>query len=227
MTRLLTTLRYDATLQWRNGFYYVTLMIAGFWALLLPQASALNLRWLMPAMVIGNLLIGTFFFLGGLILLEKDERTPQALRVTPLRLSEYLASKTITLALPALIETTLITGLAVSWRFEPLLLILGLSLAIVIYCLIGYIAVAQATSLNTYIIQAGGYSALLWIPLLAQLAGWNTWFVLCNPLGGPLMLVSASFEPVGFWPKSLAAGFSILWVLILAAWAHRRARLAS
>ena len=161
MSRLLTTIRYDATLQWRNGFYYVTLMIAGFWALLLPQASALNLRWLMPAMVIGNLLIGTFFFLGGLILLEKDERTPQALRVTPLRLSEYLASKTITLALPALIETTLITGLAVNWRFEPLLLILGLSLAIVIYCLIGYIAVAEASSLNTYIIQAGGYSALL------------------------------------------------------------------
>ena len=180
----------------------------------------------MPAMVIGNLLIGTFFFLGGLVLLEHDERTPMALRVTPLRFAEYLASKIITLALPAMIETLVIVGLAMNWRFDPWPLVGAISLAITIYCLIGFIAVAHAPSLNAYIIPAGGYSALLWIPLMAQLAGWNPWFVLLNPLGGPLTLAAAAFEPATVWQKSLAAGFSILWVLLLAAWARKGAGLA-
>jgi fluoroquinolone transport system permease protein len=221
MTRLLHAIRYDAVLQWRNGFIAAALVITGLWALLLSQAQGIDLRWLMPPMLAGNLLVGTFFFISGLILLEKDERVTAALRVSPLRQGEYLAAKVVTLAAPALVETLVIAGLASGWRFDALLLLAGTLLAAAIYCLAGAIAVARYSAINAYLIPAGGYAALLWIPLLAYMVGWDAPLMIAHPLGGPLMLLTAAFDPAPLWEIGLALISGAGWIVALGAWACR------
>ena len=224
MKRLLATIRCDAALQVRNGFYTATALVTVVWALILLRAGALDLRWLLPPMVVGNLLIGTFSFIGGLVLLEKSEGTLAAQVVTPLRTGEYLAAKIVTLAALALAETLVLVPLMAGRRFDALLLIAGVVLASALYCLAGFIVVARYTSVNEYLLPSGAYTAVLWVPLLAYMAGWRPWLVYLHPLSAPLALVEASFGPATPWQVLYGFGYSIVWIGLLYAGSRRAFR---
>ncbi|MBR9990063.1 MAG: ABC transporter permease, partial [Gemmatimonadetes bacterium] len=73
MRRLRATLLCDVRLQLRNGFYYATAFMLLVWALILAWLPAADLRWILPPLVLGNLVINTFYFLAALVLLEHDE----------------------------------------------------------------------------------------------------------------------------------------------------------
>jgi fluoroquinolone transport system permease protein len=221
MSRLFATVRCDLRLQIRNGFYAATLFITAFWAVLLLQAGALDLRWLLPPMVIGNLLIGTFFFIGALVLLEKGEGTLAAQVVTPLRVGEYLSAKLITLSSLALIETMILVPVIAGWRFDALLLVVGVSLAAVLYSLFGFIAVARYTAINEYLLPSGVYIAELWIPLLAYMAQWRPWLLYLHPFSAPLTLVEAAISPTTPWQIMYGLAYSALWITLLSIWSGR------
>jgi fluoroquinolone transport system permease protein len=135
MRRLLATARCDVRLQSRNGFYYATAFVLIVCVALLSRIPALDLDWLVPALVLGNLLLNTFYFIGGLILLEKGEGTLEAQVVTPLRTWEYLASKICTLTLLGLVENLVIVMLLVGLGFSPLPLAVSVVLTSALYCL--------------------------------------------------------------------------------------------
>lgn len=214
MSRLRATLRADVTLQLRNGFYAATAVVGAFWAAILLQAPAFDWRWLLPPMVVGNLLLNTFYFMGALVLLEKSEGTIAALAVTPLRSGEYLAAKVATLAALALAETLLIVALATGGRFNLPLLLLGAGLAAAIYCLAGFVAVARYDSINTFLLPSGLYAGLLWLPLLAYMAQWRHWLLYLHPLMGPLVLVAGAFRPLALWEGLYGVIASGLWVAL-------------
>lgn len=108
MSRLAATIRTDVQVQFRNGFYFATALVVIF--------SILFLRWLppegamlvLPVVVLGNVLVNTFYFVSGLLLLERIEGTFVAQSVTPLRDDEVLASKVGTLTVLSLVESLLI-----------------------------------------------------------------------------------------------------------------------
>jgi fluoroquinolone transport system permease protein len=81
-----TALRWDVILQARNGFYWASaflVLVVGGLLLALPAAARANEAAWVPAVVAVNLQITTFFFVAGLILLERDEGTLAALAVSP------------------------------------------------------------------------------------------------------------------------------------------------
>src|SRR5262245_66679606 len=82
MKRLLATVRCDVTLQLRHGFYYATAFVLIWCVVLVSRITSVDLSWLLPALLLGNLLLNTFYFIGGLILPEKGERTLEAQVVT-------------------------------------------------------------------------------------------------------------------------------------------------
>jgi fluoroquinolone transport system permease protein len=215
MSRLIATIRCDMTLQFRNGFYAATIFVTVLWALIFLQIGTLDLRWLLPSLVVGNLMVGTFSFIGGLVLLERGEGSLIAQVVTPLHISEYLTSKVVTLSLLAVAETFVVVLLMAGWRFNALLLIIGTALAAAIYCLAGFIAVARYDSINEYLLPSGMYVALLWLPLLANLGQWRPWVLYLHPLFAPLLLVEAAFEPTMPWQIVYAIGCSLAWILLL------------
>jgi fluoroquinolone transport system permease protein len=215
MYRLATTIRCDMTLQFRNGFYAATGFVTILWALFLSQIGALDLRWLLPPMVVGNLMVGTFAFIGGLVLLERGEGSLTAQVVTPLRIGEYLASKVLTLTILAVVETLVIVLILAGWRFNTLLLVAGTVLAAAIYGLAGFIAVARYDSINEYLLPSGMYIAILWIPMIAYIGQWRPWILYLHPLAAPLLLVEAAFATVAAWQIAYAIGYSLAWVILL------------
>ena len=75
MTRLLSLARWDVSLQFRNGFYYVSAFTAIVMIVLLKQFKVTDFGYWWPAVITGNLTINSFYFMAGLVLLEKAEGT--------------------------------------------------------------------------------------------------------------------------------------------------------
>ena len=70
-----------------------------------PRAARADGAAWVPALLAVNLQITTFFFVAGLMLLERDEGTLTALAVSPFSPAAYLATRTITLTALAAVET--------------------------------------------------------------------------------------------------------------------------
>jgi fluoroquinolone transport system permease protein len=133
-------MRWDVQLQIRNGFYYAAAFVALIIIVLLSQFNVPpgTLAMLFPLFIFQNILINNFYFIAGLVLLEKGEGTLEGLIVTPLRKSEYLASKLLTLALLSLLETAVVVLFIYGLNFNIVLLVSGTLLLSIIYALIGF-----------------------------------------------------------------------------------------
>ena len=175
MKRLLASLWLDIRLQFRNGFYYVATFVAIVTIIIFHQLPNLDYEWLLPVLVLNNLLIGTFYFFGGLVLLEKKEGTLEAQVVTPIRTWEYLASKVITLTGLSVIENLAIVIFIYGFGFKLFLLITGISLASTIFCLFGFIAVARYDSINEYLFPSMIFVTALSLVVLNYLELWQSW----------------------------------------------------
>jgi hypothetical protein len=100
MMAILNALRWDIVLQARNGFYWASaFLVVMIGALLMnvPDTVSANAAVWVPAILAVNLQITTFFFVAGLMLLEREEGTLSALAVSPLSASGYLAMRTFSL----------------------------------------------------------------------------------------------------------------------------------
>jgi len=222
--------RTDVRLQFRNGFYYVTIFVVGAWLLILTQLPAVDLdvAWLLPAMLQGNLVVTTFYFVAGLVLLEKGEGTLEAQVVTPLRAGEYLAAKVATLAGLALVENVAI--LALLWfgpvlqeghRLSPLPLVAGLLIAAALHTLAGFVAVARYGSVNEFLFPSVAYMFVLMLPLMPYFGlGHSDWFY-WHPMQAPLLLLRAGFEPVAGWQLAYGLLYGGLWVGVLSVASRR------
>ena len=172
MRRLLATLRCDVLRQYRNGLYGVTVAVALFYVALLrflPASDRIDLPLLIPAFVMLNVLMTTFYFVAGLVLLERSERSLGALVVTPLRVSEYLSSKVVTLTVLALAENLFVVLIFYGWRFAAGPLLVGMVMLCSLFTLLGFALVSRYDSVNEFLIPSIFVSMPLFLPLLPHL----------------------------------------------------------
>ena len=215
MNRLLSTIRCDLRLQQRNGLYYASAFVLAVYALGLSQLHAtgtqLNLAWLLPAVVLNNLIITSFYFIGALVLLEKTEGTLAAQVVSPLRAGEYIAAKVITLTALALAYNLAVVALVVGSEFGALTLITGVGVAAALMVMAGFVAVARYESVNEYLLPSLPYAAGLMLPL-ASMFGWDSPLLYVHPLQGPMLLLRAAFTPADAWQLAYGVLASALWL---------------
>lgn len=222
MSRFLASLLCDSRLQFRNGFYYAAGFIAAIWILILHWIPAESVLWLLPVLVFSNVLMNTFYFIAGLVLLEKDEGTLSAVVVTPLRSREYLASKVTTLTLLALVENAAIAKLGIGGDIRLLPLLLGMTLCAVQMTLVGFLAVSRYHSVNEYLLPSVLYTGLFLPPFLDYLDLYKSWLTYLHPTTGPLLLAAAAFRPMEDWRLwCYALLYPCLWIGILAVWSLR------
>ncbi|MAT43606.1 MAG: ABC transporter [Anaerolineaceae bacterium] len=206
MKRLWYTVLTDIQLQWRNGFYAVMGITLFFWVLLRTQAGNWDLNWLMGVFVIGNILITSFYFIAGLVLLERDEGTLTAQAVTPLRPWEYLFSKGISLFILAFVENLVIVVLYAGFDFNWLVLILGLLLSFLLYLFCGLIMITRYASINGFLMPSVLAIGIITIPVIAYVVHWNHWLLYLHPMQAILMVLNGAF--IGQNPSMWIYGFS-------------------
>lgn len=215
------TLRCDARLQRRNGFYYAAGFVALVWLLLITQLPEDQVAWLMPVFVLSNLVINTFYFVAGQVLLEKGEGTLQAQVVTPLRRDEYLGSKIMTLTGLAILENLTIVAFGYGWPASPVLLLAGMGTASAIYVLAGFILVSRYDSINAFLFPSVFFTLAFAPPFLAYLGLWTSPLAYLHPLQAPLVLLAGGFAPLSESELLYGLAWSASWIALLFAWAGR------
>lgn len=211
--------RTDAVLQIRNGFYYAAAFLGVFGIIGLRYLPEAMRAYLLPALILSNLMVGTFYFIAGLVLLERDEHTLEALAVSPLRAGEYLASKVITLTALSMLENAVIVLLAHGVEFDLLALTLGVAFGAAVYTLFGFVVVARYASINEFLLPSVAWGTPLFLPLLPYFGvlrgGWLEVFFWVQPLQPSLVLLSAAFRPAALTELLGAVVLGCLWVAVL------------
>lgn len=161
MSRLTAIIRNDVRIQMRYRIYAaLAFVILLYVAVLIFASPYLPISFLSFVIYADPSVLG-FFFLGGLMLFERNEGTRMALGISPLSATEYLTSKFITLtalALAAVIVMAIASGKPVRW---PLYLV-TVSLVSVHYIGLGAMFAVKFRTVTGYLF---GSSAIL-IPLI-------------------------------------------------------------
>lgn len=214
MKRLLSIARWDVRLQFRNGFYFVSAITATFFVILLKQVSGVDLGYWWPAIITANLTINAFYFMAGIVLLEKGEGTMEAQIVTPLRPWEILASKVLTLGLLSLFETLLIIVFVQGMHFNWVLLVTGIVLYIALLSLYGFIVVARYDSISEFLLPSVIWTLGFSLPLLYYFDIWRSWVMFLHPLQAILILIRSAFTTLPTWQVVYGIGYALLWSVI-------------
>jgi len=215
MTRLMSTVRWDVTLQFRYGFYYVSGFIVLVWAVLLSQIPAdSRFDLILPAFLAMNLLITTFYFMGALVLLEKGEGTLSGLVVSPLREGEYLLSKVASLSALAIMESLAVILFVYGMDFNWLFVIIGMTALAGFYVLVGFIAIARYDTLNDYLMPSMLFVTVLMLPMLDHFGMVSSPIFYLHPVNPMLALIRAGFVESSTWEIAYGVIGSMLCVSV-------------
>ncbi|MBO8162129.1 MAG: ABC transporter permease [Brevibacillus sp.] len=230
MNRLRTAMKTDVTIQVRNKLYAIGIVVGTMLAVALSQLSTPDsLAAAVPATVL--LIIGgsTLLYVAGVIIFEKEEGTLHAVIVSPLRTSEYLWSKMITLTLLAAVESVVMIGgamLMMSRSHEvPLpdvpVLLLGIIAIGVLHTLIGIILVVRYEKITDVLVPLSAIAMVLQLPFL-YFIGWvvHPAFLLV-PTSAPTLLIRGAYVHLAAWEWVYAAGCTLLLLIGLTIWAQR------
>ena len=221
MSRLLAAIALDAKLQFRYGFYYAGAFMAAVLVVLARQLSPDTLRLFLPPLLLEAQVITTFYFMGALVMLEKGEGTLEGLVVTPLRGTEYLLSKTLTLTLLATSESAIVVAGGYGAAFRPLPLFAGLLALSAMLAAFGFAVIARYDSVTDYLLPSALWTIWLSLPLLHYFDVWPHWVLYLVPSQAPLLLLKAGFVPLESWQLAYAAAYSLLWTALFWRWAAR------
>lgn len=204
--RLGRLILWDMKLQAKYGFYLLYGILTVLYLVLLfaiPEAwrekAAAILIFSDPAAI-------GLFFMGAVILLEKSQRVPCALAVSPIKPMEYIISKIISLCAIALVVAAI---LAIAANPEKLLgILLGTALSGTIFTLLGIILATKITSLNQFILWTVPVEMICSIPAILHLFGMWPAVLRFYPINTCMDMIAGI--------ESTAAGLFVVVLLIMA-----------
>ena len=219
MSRLASTLRLDATLQVRHRVYLIVLgATLGLALAIRSGVTREQLEFFMPVLVMYGVSLTTVFLVGVLLLLERSEGTLSVVMVSPLRPSEYLASKLITLAGLALVESTIVAvvayGLGWSFGWFVLAVVMRASMGVGVGVAVG----VRYSSITRFLFPGILASLACDFPNFWYFEIWPTSLFYLWPSMPPLLLAKSAFfavEPLqlvyAFVYGPLVVGAALFW----------------
>lgn len=200
MTRLTSAVRLEWILQLRQKFLHAGVFSGLIWlAVLLPMPVPLR-SVAGPYVLLGDISIIGFFFIGGAVFFERQERTLAAIVSTPLRFWEYLTAKLSVLVMISVLVAAVVVTTAHGSDYHLLPLVLGVVLGTLVMLLTGFVSALPFASVTDWFLAATVPLAVLSLPLLFYSGLWPSPVLYLIPSQGPLLLLGAAFEQVTLTP---------------------------
>jgi fluoroquinolone transport system permease protein len=144
------------------------------------------------------------FFIGGMVLLEKEQGILSLLYITPLKIKEYMISKILTLTIISMLVGVVISKVAYSGYVNIILLLVGILLTSIFYTLIGFIISTTSRSVNDYFVRMMPWMLLLVLPCFSLIPNdtipyWMQCFIDIIPSVAGLKLVFGAFYHIPLW----------------------------
>ncbi|QRY42444.1 ABC transporter permease [Mycolicibacterium boenickei] len=223
MTRLLTAIRLESTVANRQKFLHAGVFSGLIWlAVLLPMPRDLR-PVAEPYVLAGDIAIIGFFFIGGSVFFEKQERTLGAIISTPLRFWEYLVAKLVVLVVISLFVALVVSTVADGFTYRPMPLIGGVVLGTLLMLLVGFITSLPFASVTDWFLTATIPLAIMLVPPLIFYSGlWPHPVLYVVPTQGPLLLLGAAFDQVTLtgWTLLYSVLYPVLSLVVLWRAAH-------
>ena len=209
-SRLLAALRRDVLLQWRQGFWLAYAFLCLAYVALL-QLLGPQLRGVATMLVVfSDPSVLGFFFIGGLMLLERGEGTLAAAFSTPLRIDEWIAAKLGSLTLLAVVASLAITLPLHDVQLRPLWFLAAVIPTSTCFVLVGIVAGTRFETVNRYLLGGGALTLPLALPMLAPLGVLDSPMFALLPSGAGLELLGYG---LGLAPVQLGSAVRALVVM--------------
>jgi fluoroquinolone transport system permease protein len=186
-----------------------------------PAAARTDAAAWVPAILVVNLQITTFFFVAGLLLLEREEGTLSALAVSPFSPGAYLGARTITLTALAAVETVALVWLAFGTEGSWLLILSGTAALGVIYTGCGAAVGARYPSVNALLLPASALVTLLLLPLLPHFGLLPRAPFLLHPIEPALALIRTGYGAAGAGDIVFGFAGSLAWSAVAFRWGRK------
>ncbi|MBH8597696.1 MULTISPECIES: ABC transporter permease [unclassified Thermoactinomyces] len=201
----------DVRFQWRHGFYAVYAIISTLYILFLRFVPEKYQEDLTITILYSDPSFLGFYFVGGIVLLEKVQKILQPLWVTPLRLSEYLSAKLVSLAfLSSLSSMTIAMGVH-GFSGKSLLMVIGIFFSSICFTCWGMILVVHVQTINAFLVGSQVFLLPIALPLLGY---WG----LAGGLWADIWPGSAAFSLLEWALSKPFVSFPLRDFLLLIAW---------
>lgn len=165
--RLGRLIRGDIHFQWKYGFYFIYFILTLLYVCVIASLSEYWKKDIAAIMIYSDPAAMGLFFMGAIVLLEKSQKVLNAMVVSPVKVSEYILSKTIALiAISTIIA--LILGL-VSGSNHLLAIAVGTALTSAIFTMLGIIAATRISNLNQFLIVIMPIEIICFVPPIVGL----------------------------------------------------------
>jgi fluoroquinolone transport system permease protein len=216
MKRLLSTIRFDVLFQFRHGFYYVYAVVSVLYILVLKSVGGELKEVLAAMMVFSDTSVLGFFFVGSIVILERDQNTLESLFVTPLRPYEYIISKAVSLTILSAVMSSVIMFVSFGKAFNPYPVLAGVILSSMFFTLVGIIVSVYSPNVNQYLMMTVPSMIVFFLPLLDYFGLVRTPVFYIFPTQAALTLIDGGFNAIN--PVEAIYAFLMLLLWITAAW---------
>ena len=214
--RFMSLLKWDMRFQARYGFYLLYGFLTVLYVVLLVSFPPSWKENVAAVLIFSDPAAMGLFFMGAVVLFEKNQRVTSFFAVSPLRAWEYVASKVLSLSLIALLVAAVLAVLA---NCRALCFVLfGTFLSSVLFTLVGMIIATKTTSLNQFILATVPVELLAFVPVILHLAGITPDFLRIYPANACMDLIAGrAFSVTGLF---LTAALIVI-LLFAAQWCVR------
>lgn len=184
----------DMRFQAKYGFYFLYTVLSVIYLIIvlaIPESwrekAAAILIFSDPASM-------GLFFMGAIVLLEKNQHIPYAFAVSPVHCGEYILAKVSSLAVVSLAVAAV---LALAAKIDNIHVVLfGTLMSSVVFTLLGIIAAANIESLNQFILRTVPIETVCFVPAILHL--YNVTPAWCGyyPINVSMDMVSGHFPSV-------------------------------
>lgn len=159
----------DLRLQWRHGFYAAYAVVTAIYAVavggLATPAGEETRRAVATVLIYTDPSTLGAFFVGGLVLLEKQQGSLIAMFVTPVRPAEYMLSKALSLTVLAVASAGVVAG-ASGLPVRPVPFVAGVVPTSVLFVMLGLAVAAGVRTVNGYLLAMVPVTVVPMLPVL-------------------------------------------------------------
>jgi len=213
MKRILSAVKFDMKFQFRHGFYYVYLLFTVLYIIVLrlvPEGIRLPVA---SIIILSDPGILGFFMIGAIVMLERGQNLYSGLFSTPLRTSEYLAAKTISLGIISLASSLVIALVGLGQYLNLLLIVPGIFLTAMFFTLVGFAPALRFKSLPVFLLLSPAYIIIFYAPILLYFGIVDSVLFYLLPTTGALMLIDGSLTGLSTGLVFYSIGIIIVWLL--------------
>jgi fluoroquinolone transport system permease protein len=212
--RLATAFLADVRFQFRHGFYYAYLFVSVVYIILLRLVEDGMRETLAVLVVFSDPAMLGFFFIGGIILLEKAQGIFPALFVTPIRISEYVWAKVYSLTALSLLTSFLILLATVGMDMHVLPLFIGITFTSMIATLLGIGLAVRVNTINQFLVSSVLFVPIFFTPVMEWI-GIHSFVYYLFPGKASLLFLEGGFASIT-WKETVYALCMLLCACIAA-----------